>query len=61
MLKKEKEETKEKYPWLELDDERRHMTDREILEKDIDLDKSCLSDKEKKEVIGMLYEYKHFI
>ena len=58
MLKKEKEETKEKYPWLEKDNERRKMTDREILDKYIDLDKSCLSDTEKKEVMDMLYEYK---
>ena len=30
-LKKEKEETKEKYPWLEQDNERRNISDREIL------------------------------
>ena len=34
------------------------MTDKEILEKYIDLDKSCLTEKEKKEVIDMLYKYK---
>ena len=34
------------------------MTDREILEKYIDLEKSCLTDKEKKEVMDMLYKYK---
>ena len=33
MLKKEKEETKEKYPWLELDDEKRNMSDREIFDR----------------------------
>ena len=33
----------EKYPWLEDSDERKHMTDREILDKYIDLDKSCLT------------------
>ena len=27
----------EKYPWLEQDDERRNMSDREILDKYIDL------------------------
>ena len=32
--------------------------DREILEKYIDLEKSCLMDKEKKEVMDMLYKYK---
>ena len=34
------------------------LTDKEILEKYIDLDKSCLMEKEKKEVIDMLYKYK---
>ena len=57
-LKKEKVETKEKYPWVEPDNERRNMTDKEILDKYIDLDKSCLSDTEKREVVDMLYKYK---
>ena len=59
-LKKErqKEETKVKYPWLDPSDERKYMADREIFEKYIDLEKSCLTDKEKKEVMGMLYKYK---
>ena len=34
------------------------MTDREILDKYIDLEKSCLAEKEKKEVMEMLYKYK---
>ena len=34
------------------------MSDREILEKYIDLDKSCLIDKEKKQVMDMLYKNK---
>ena len=34
------------------------MTDRKILEKYIDLEKSCLTDKEKREVMDMLYKYK---
>ena len=34
------------------------MTDREILEKYVDLEKSCLTDKEKREVMDMLYKYK---
>ena len=57
-LKKEKEETKEKYPWLEPDDERRNMLDREILDKYVELDKSCLLDLEEKQAIDMLYKYK---
>ena len=51
ILKKERqqeEETKGKYPWLDPSDERKYITDREILEKYIDLEKSCLTDKEKK-------------
>ena len=34
------------------------MTDREILDKYIDLDKSCLTKREKEEVRDFLYEYK---
>ena len=34
------------------------MTDRSMLEKCIDLEKSCLTDKEKKEVMDILYKYK---
>ena len=57
-LKKERqEETQEKYPWLDPSNERKCMTDREILEKYIDLEKSYLTDKEKKEVMDILYEY----
>ena len=37
---------------------KKYMTDREISEKYINLDKSCLTDKEKGEVIKMLYKYK---
>ena len=34
------------------------MSDREILEKYINLENSCLTNKEKKEVMDMLYKYK---
>ena len=34
------------------------MTDQEILDKYIDLEKSCLTEKEKEEVMEMLYRYK---
>ena len=59
MLKKKRqqEESKERYPWLDPCDERKHMTDREILRKYIDLEKMCLTNKEKKEVMDMLYKY----
>ena len=57
-LKKEMEESKEKYNWLDKNDERKYMTDREILDKFINLDNSCLMDKEKIEVRDLLHEYK---
>ena len=48
----------EKYPWLDNLDERKHMLDREILEKYINLDNTCLTEVEKKEVMDILYRYK---
>ena len=38
-LKKEKEDINEKYPWLEKDDKRKNMSDREILDRYRYLDK----------------------
>ena len=35
------------------------MSDKEILDKYIDLDEQCLTDEEKKPVMDMLYKYKH--
>ena len=57
-LKKEIEESKEMYPWLDKNEERKYMADREILDNYINLDTSCLMDTEKMEVRDMLYEYK---
>ena len=59
-LKKDREQTSSiaKYPWLDPEDERRNMTDREILEKYIDLETSCLNKEEKVKVMDMLYKYK---
>ena len=44
-LRKEEKETigAEKYPWLDDSDERKYMSDREILDKYIDLENSCLN------------------
>ena len=43
-LKKEREQKspEDNYPWLDPDDDRRHMTDRDILEKYIYLNNPCL-------------------
>ena len=59
-LKKEREQRllEDKYPWLDPDDYQRHMTDREILEKYINLDNSCLNEEEKIKVMNMLFDYK---
>ena len=59
-LKKEREqkEPEENYPWLDPSDERKYMTDQEILDKYTDLEKSHLTQKEKKEVMEMLCKYK---
>ena len=58
-LKKEENlETGEKHSLLDKMDERNYMTDREILEKYINLDNTCLTEKEKEEIIDRLYKYK---
>ena len=59
-LKKEREQKTptDNYPWLDPDDDRRHMTDREILQKYINLNDSCLSKEEKIKVMDMLFKYK---
>ena len=54
----EKNNSKERYPWLDDDDERKYMTDKEILDKYINLKDSCLDEKEREQVMKMLYEYK---
>ena len=59
-LKREREQTTptDEYPWLDPEDERRNMMDREILEKYIDLKNSCLDKEEKVKVMDMLFKYK---
>ena len=46
----------EKYLWLDSSHERKYMSDREILDKYVD--KLCLTDAEKKQVMDILYKYK---
>ena len=50
LMRKEEENSKEKYPWLEDTDERKYMTDKEILDTYISLDNSCLTKVEKTQV-----------
>ena len=59
-LKKEREQksSEDNYLWLDPDDDRIHMTYREILEKYINLNNSCLTKEEKVKVMDMLFKYK---
>ena len=57
-VEREQKSSEDRYPWLDPDDELRHMTDKENLDKYINLDNSYLSKEEKKEVMDMLYRYK---
>ena len=58
LRKQEKIESKDKYPWLDDSDERKYMSDKEILDKYIDLGNPCLTKWEKKEVRKLIFEYK---
>ena len=59
-LKKEREQKspEDNYPWLDPNYDRRHITDREILEKYINMNNSCLNKEEKMKVMDMLFKYK---
>ena len=58
LIRKEEENSEGKFLWLEDTDERKYMTDREILDKYINLDNSCLTKEEKTQVRDLLYKYK---
>ena len=59
LRKEERMESTERYPWLDDSNERKYMTDRKILERYINLDNSCLTKWEKKEVRSLIYRYKY--
>ena len=58
LTKKEQENSEGIYPWLEDTDERKYMTDREILDKYVNLDNSCLTKVEKTQARNLLCKYK---
>ena len=58
LQKEERMEGTEKYLWLDDSDERKYMTDKEILDTYIALENSCLTKREKKEVRNLINEYK---
>ena len=58
LRKEQKLDTGERFPWLDNSDERKYMSDREILRKYINLDNTCLTEDEKEEVMNILFKYK---
>ena len=58
LMRKEEENSEGKFPWLDDTDKRKCMTDREILDKYVNLDNSCLIKIEKKQVRDLLHKYK---
>ena len=48
----------DQYPWLEQDDPRRHMTDKQIIRQKIPLQQSNLNDAEKQKLIEIILENK---
>ena len=58
LMRKEEEKSEGKFPWLDNTDKRKYMTDREILDKYVNLDNSCLPKVEKEQVRDLLYQYK---
>ena len=57
-MRKEEENSEGKFPWLDDTDERKYMMVREILDKYVNLDNSCLTKIEKKQVRDLLHQYK---
>ena len=58
LMRKEEENSEGKFPWLDDTDERKYMTDKEILDKYVNLYNSCLTKSEKEQVRDLLYQYK---
>ena len=58
LMKEQKLDTGEKFPWLDNSNERKYMSDKEILRMYISLDKTYLMEDEKEEVTNMLFKYK---
>ena len=61
LMRKEEEKSEGKYSWLDDTDKRKYMMDREILDKYVNLDNSCLTKIEKKQIRDLLYQYKDML
>ena len=49
---------KDPYPWLDDNDQRKNMTDKEILESRIDLSEACITEKQKQALYKILLKYR---
>ena len=56
ILRREEQKSTDPHPWLAEDDERRNMSDRKILGKCVDVETSCLNQKEIDKLMEMLYK-----
>ena len=54
----DEEHNYDKYPWLDKDDPRRHMSDMEIIDKYVNLSESELTPKEKRKLKQVILKYK---
>ena len=57
-MRKDEESSEGKYLWLDDMDRRKYMMDRKILDKYVNLDMSCLTKIEKRQVRDILCKYK---
>ena len=49
---------KDPYPWLDDNDPRRHMTDKELLESITELSEACITEKQKQALYKILLKYR---
>ena len=49
---------KDPYAWLDDNDPRRHMTDKELLESTIDLSEACITEKQRQALCKILLKYR---
>ena len=54
----EDDANKDPYPWLDDNDPRRHMTDKELLQSTIDLSEACITEKQKQALYKILLKYR---
>ena len=49
---------KDPYPWLDNNDPRRHMTDKELLESTVDLSEACITERQKQALYKIVLKYR---